>query len=56
VLEPSPLAQRSPRDDDQVADLWAQALRRLDVVDPSAFERAHYIKALHSLKGAAGVT
>ena len=26
-----------------------------DVVDPSAFERAHYIKALHSLKGAAGV-
>jgi dihydroorotate dehydrogenase (fumarate) len=27
-----------------------------DVVDPSAFERAHYIKALHSLKGASGVT
>jgi hypothetical protein len=27
-----------------------------DVVDPSAFERAHYFKALHSLKGAAGVT
>jgi dihydroorotate dehydrogenase (fumarate) len=27
-----------------------------DVVDPAAFERAHYIKALHRLKATAGTT